>query len=92
MTWTCPECGYKVDSLAGMKWGDGVQRLSVAAFICAGCGYLAGIINLVSKPPRVEPIPEAGWKLVAAKNPEFWQAIQAAQAKIRMLRACGGAN
>ena len=79
----CPACGYQVDKLAEMPWGDGIQKLSIAPFICAGCAT-AMIINLVTY--ELTFIPPAGWEVIKAKNPELYRLILESQEQVRAAR------
>jgi hypothetical protein len=79
----CPECGYQIDRLAELEWGDKCQRLNIAPFICAGCAA-AMIINLVTCELTV--IPPEGWEVIRAKNPSLYAAIRKSQEQVRAAR------
>jgi hypothetical protein len=80
----CPECGYIADKALALPWGDGVQAVSVAPYICAGCGA-ASIVNLVTR--NVEAVSAAGWEVVKRNNPALWVKISEAQERIWAFRA-----
>jgi hypothetical protein len=85
----CPECGDIADKAVSVPWGDGVQTVPVAPYICAGCGA-ASIINLVTR--NVEAVSAAGWEVVKKNNPALWAKISEAQERIRAFRARQKAN
>jgi hypothetical protein len=80
----CPECGYIADAAVALAWGDGVQDVPVAPYICAGCGT-ASIVNLVTR--KVEAVSAHAWEVVKEHNPTLWAKILEAQGKIRAIRA-----
>lgn len=79
----CPACGYEVDHLREMPWGDGNQRLAIAPFICAGC---AEAMILDYSRCELTLIPPEGWELLKAKNPALVEQIVAVQERIRAFR------
>jgi hypothetical protein len=79
----CPVCGFGIDRVVFLPWGDGNQKLNVAPFICTGCAT-AMIINLVSYELMV--IPQAGWEVIKEKNPELYALIRKSQEQVRAAR------
>jgi hypothetical protein len=81
----CPKCDGKIDAFADIKWGDGVQRLPVAPFICTWCASilvfdlkrnLLYTPELIREKTGIDPVAEM------KKNPPLWDAIEKQRAII----------
>jgi hypothetical protein len=59
------------------RWGDGVQQLEVAPYLCQACG---GLSLVWLETGRLMGLGSEHEALLAEHNPALWEAIEAARA------------
>lgn len=85
---TCPKCDGEIDSFKIARWGDGVQRQSMAPYICGWCASLFVIDTSRKALYSPEDIKrETGLDVLALieSNQRMWTAITDSQKMIRAL-------
>jgi hypothetical protein len=75
----CPGCHHRYNTVAIIPWGDGIQRISVTAFLCRECGCVS-ILNLQTW--KVEAIPPEGFAIIEDKNPKLHAQLRERQGEI----------
>lgn len=77
---SCPHCGVVPEALGLAAWGDGVQRLEYAPYLCQACGGLSLVWLETGRLMRLSSEHEA---ILREHNPALWEAITAARAAMR---------
>lgn len=78
----CPKCDGHLDAMAAKSWGDGMQKLPFAPFLCSWCGSLF-VLDIQRREimDREECKRLSGVDPISAmeKNPALWDAIAKAR-------------